>query len=78
MEISIDAKEIRSTKRALSFLLNYAKIRGINMEELAKKIQNTPAYLYNLPRKKHLVFEEIRVIAEALDLQATINFNNKK
>lgn len=77
MKVEIKAAEIPSSKRALSFLFKYAKMKGITLEMLAVKISQSPAYIYNLPRKKNLVFEEIKTIAEALGLSATININSK-
>lgn len=78
MKTSIQVTDVRSTKRALNFLLNYAKLEGITLEALAKKIHQTPAYIYNLRRKKDLVFEEILDLAEGLGLEATITFKNKE
>jgi len=78
MNIQIQTTGITTTKEALYFLVHFAKLQGLDRAQLEDKLNQKPRFnIYTLYRRKNIYFEELSVIAEALDLCTYIVFSEK-
>lgn len=67
-----------TTKKAVEKLFEIMHSKGLTVRYLAKQLNKPEMYFYNLKRRKKFPFEELKEIAEILNVDIEIIIKERK